>query len=206
MIYPDDFVNKIICGDCLEVMQQIPNNSIDLIYTDPPYPKKYLYLYEGMAKEAQRILKVGGSFISIIPHYALEKVMKDVSPYLKWRWIISMWQMGGQHPRMAMGVEVLWKPLGWWIKEKWINGRGFVVDGFINNPPDKKLDKWEQSEDWAEYALKFVFDEDAIVLDPLVGTGTLPVVMKRNNVNFIGIDVDQEKCKIARSRLNEMAR
>lgn len=37
MKYPDDFVNKIICGDCLEVMKSIPNNKIDLIVTDPPY-------------------------------------------------------------------------------------------------------------------------------------------------------------------------
>jgi len=30
-------VNKIICGDCLEVMKEIPDNFIDLIVTSPPY-------------------------------------------------------------------------------------------------------------------------------------------------------------------------
>jgi len=35
--YPDDFVNKIINDDCLEVMKDIPDKSIDLILTDPPY-------------------------------------------------------------------------------------------------------------------------------------------------------------------------
>lgn len=39
-IYPDDFINKIILGDCLEVMKDIPDNSIDLIITSPPYNKK----------------------------------------------------------------------------------------------------------------------------------------------------------------------
>lgn len=29
--------NKIIHGDCLEILKQIPDNSVDLIYTDPPY-------------------------------------------------------------------------------------------------------------------------------------------------------------------------
>jgi len=33
----DKFINKIILGDCLEVMKDIPNESIDLILTDPPY-------------------------------------------------------------------------------------------------------------------------------------------------------------------------
>jgi DNA modification methylase len=35
--YPDDFINKIICGDCLEVMKDIPDKSIDMILTDIPY-------------------------------------------------------------------------------------------------------------------------------------------------------------------------
>lgn len=40
MMFPDDFINKIICGDCLEIMKQIPNESIDLIITSPPYNLK----------------------------------------------------------------------------------------------------------------------------------------------------------------------
>ncbi len=38
--FPEDFLNKIICGDCLEVMRQIPSKSIDLIVTSPPYNLK----------------------------------------------------------------------------------------------------------------------------------------------------------------------
>ena len=37
MIYPNDFINKIICGDNLEVMQHIPDQSIDVVVTSPPY-------------------------------------------------------------------------------------------------------------------------------------------------------------------------
>src|SRR5208283_4941502 len=37
MKYPDDFINKIICGDCLNILPQIPNDSIDLAIIDPPY-------------------------------------------------------------------------------------------------------------------------------------------------------------------------
>lgn len=38
--FPQDFVNKIICGDCIEVMRQIPDESIDLVVTSPPYNLK----------------------------------------------------------------------------------------------------------------------------------------------------------------------
>lgn len=31
------YLNKIIHGDCLEVMKELPDKSIDLVLTDPPY-------------------------------------------------------------------------------------------------------------------------------------------------------------------------
>ena len=37
MKYPEDLINQVICGDCLEVMKKIDSNSIDLIITSPPY-------------------------------------------------------------------------------------------------------------------------------------------------------------------------
>ena len=37
MQYPNDFENKIICGDCIEIMKHIPDNSVDLVVTSPPY-------------------------------------------------------------------------------------------------------------------------------------------------------------------------
>lgn len=40
LCYPEDFVNKIICGDTLDVMRQMPDASIDLVVTSPPYNLK----------------------------------------------------------------------------------------------------------------------------------------------------------------------
>ena len=33
----ENWINKIVCGDCLDVMKNIPDNSIDSVVTDPPY-------------------------------------------------------------------------------------------------------------------------------------------------------------------------
>ena len=43
LTYPKDYIGKIICGDCLEIMKGIPDKSIDIVLTDPPYqsPAKY---------------------------------------------------------------------------------------------------------------------------------------------------------------------
>lgn len=40
MKYPEDFIDRVICGDSLEIMQKIPSESIDLIVTSPPYNLK----------------------------------------------------------------------------------------------------------------------------------------------------------------------
>lgn len=40
MKYPDDFVNKIICGDAVPVLRQIPDESVELVVTSPPYNLK----------------------------------------------------------------------------------------------------------------------------------------------------------------------
>jgi site-specific DNA-methyltransferase (adenine-specific) len=37
LVYPDDFVNKIILGDCLDIMPKIPDHIIDLVLCDLPY-------------------------------------------------------------------------------------------------------------------------------------------------------------------------
>lgn len=37
MNWPSDFINKIICGDNLSVMKKMPDESIDMVITSPPY-------------------------------------------------------------------------------------------------------------------------------------------------------------------------
>lgn len=36
----EEFLNRIVNGDCLEVLRQLPDNSIDLVVTSPPYNLK----------------------------------------------------------------------------------------------------------------------------------------------------------------------
>ena len=46
MNWPDDYINKIICGDCLEVMKGIPDGAVDLVVTDPPYGVRKLEAWD----------------------------------------------------------------------------------------------------------------------------------------------------------------
>ena len=63
--------NKIICGDCLGVMKDIPDRIVDLVVTSPPYDnlrdyKGYDFNFEGIAKELFRVIKVGGVVVWVV--------------------------------------------------------------------------------------------------------------------------------------------
>jgi len=38
--FPEDFIDKFICGDALDIMKQIPDGTVDLVVTSPPYNLK----------------------------------------------------------------------------------------------------------------------------------------------------------------------
>ena len=55
----------IECGDCLELLKNIPDNSIDLTITSPPYDDLRIYTggkfdFENIARELCRVTKEGG--------------------------------------------------------------------------------------------------------------------------------------------------
>ena len=70
-----DFINQIIQGDCEEILKEIPDNAIDLIFTSPPYADQRKNTYGGvkpddyvawfLPKTAQffRVLKPTGTFV-----------------------------------------------------------------------------------------------------------------------------------------------
>jgi len=69
----DKFLNKILCGDCLEVMPKIPADTMDSIVTDPPYELNFMgqkwdntgiSFNVEMWGEALRVLKPGGHLLA----------------------------------------------------------------------------------------------------------------------------------------------
>lgn len=84
-------INQILCGDALQVLTQLPDESVDLIFTSPPYanqrkqcyagtaPHEYVAWFMPIAVQLQRVLKPAGTFILNIK----ENVVKNErSPYV----------------------------------------------------------------------------------------------------------------------------
>src|SRR3989338_3182723 len=64
-------LNRIICGDAVDIMQSMPVDSIDLVVTSPPYDNLrsyngYSFDFEGMAKGLFRVMKKGGVIVWVV--------------------------------------------------------------------------------------------------------------------------------------------
>ena len=200
-------LDTIVPGGCLDVMRQMPDGCVDLVVTDPPYLKRLLYLYEHLANECPRIMKRGASLTTIVGHYALEKVMSLFKDKLKYRWIINMDQSDGPHPRMAMGIEVTWKPVLWYVKGAYPQGRGFIRDSFPVTGTDgqrKERHHWEQDASWAEYLIQKLSAPGDLVLDPFMGSGTTAVAAKKLGRHYFGCDINPDYVRMANERVAQV--
>jgi len=198
---------KLICGDSGEVLPRLSCDSVDLVFTDPPYPRKFKHTFQYLAEYCPKLMAKGASLVTITPHYLLEEVMDMFRGKLKYRWILDMDQESGKHARMAMGIEVLWKPMLWYVKDSYPSGRGFLRDKVSINGKagqEKKNHKWEQDLEWCMYYIQRLCPPGGLVLDPYVGSGTTAIACKLLGLNFIGIDNDKNAIETTIKRLEEM--
>ena len=67
----EDYLNTIINGNCVDVMSKLPDNSVDLVVTSPPYDnlrtyKGYTFPFENIVIELYRIIKDGGIVVWVV--------------------------------------------------------------------------------------------------------------------------------------------
>ena len=198
---------KLILGDCLDEMKKISNESIDLVITDPPYPKKYMYLWEPLFEQSARILVDRGNFISLCGHYQLPDVLDIGRKYLRFWWVLWMTQTRINR-LIGKGVAIKGKPGVWFLKNRRRDFKEYkfpfdTIHSNLNQDNEaKKLHKWGQSENWFEHYIQELTKPGEIVLDPFLGSGTTGVVCKRLDRNFIGIELDEKYFEIAKARIN----
>lgn len=75
----------------------------------------------------------------------------------------------------------------------------------FNSVPNSKgrLHPSQKPVDLLEYFIKTYTDENDMVLDFTMGSGSTGVACKNNNRDFIGIELDEEYFKIAKERIND---
>ena len=233
MNYPEDFLNKIIQGDCLEVMKEMPDKCVDLVVTSPPYnvgknnmtENKYgggddmtqVEYYVWTKKIIDELLRVSETIFYNIQMLSDNKrtVLSLLGEYKNYIKDIIVWNKNQVAPAIEPGVMnskfefiIIFsndRP----EKRKFTkaNFRGTfnnVMSG--KNASDNKFSN-EHKATFPIYLPRIIIenfsDEDSIILDPFFGLGTTAIACQETHRNFIGIEISPEYCKIAEERLRQ---
>jgi len=195
-------VNQIICGDCLDVMNDWPDNCVDLVLTDPPYGVGLDYdVYEDTEENWRKM------FLSLIPN-AKRVAGMTIMPSCQIKkmpfiyanhppdWLIC-WYKGSVGTAAYVGFND-WEPLLVYGKNK-----GVCMHDFLHCTP-RSFDNGHPCPkpiEWAEWLISRTTKAGDLILDPFCGSGTTCVAAKMLGRNYIGIDISEEYCQISRERI-----
>ena len=191
-------------GDFRKLAHCIEDNSVQLVFTDPPYDKESIELYRDAAAIAARILKPNGSFIAYSGQRHLPAVLSACSQYLNYWWTIAGVHGGGNQILNKLGIRCGWKPLVWFVKETRGDVQNVLAD-VVSGDREKDIHEWQQSEDEAAYYIDKLTTPDGTVVDFFAGAGTTIAAAQKLGRNWIAFEIDENSASRALQRLQQEA-
>lgn len=202
-------LNKIYLGDCLEVMKEIPDKSIDLVLTDPPYglgrnnhennksrfkladptdfgivdwdnsPPGNKYFKE-MIRISKNQIIFGGNFFNLPPSSC---------------WIVWDKDRSGDFA----DCELAWTSFPSAVRKV-----KFRWNGMLQENMAKKEERYHPTQKPVEL-FKWILEKYSkpgeIICDPFLGSGTTAIACMKLQRQFIGIEKEPKYYEIALSRI-----
>ena len=208
------WIDKIICGNSLELIKKLPDEIIDLILTDPPYGIKKkgiknsedLKTFYSILPECYRVLKKDGFFITFFSTKLLPEIFKENPFSYYWQFILNC-PLGSVHSPIGfskyMSCFIFKKgnpKIIKWNRDIFNDTPSKMVEpdeGFINHPSPKP-------KSFIIELLKMFSNEEDIILDPFIGSGSTALACYICNRKFIGFEIEKEYCNLANERLEKL--
>lgn len=196
---PDEFKNQIVTGDARVLSERIPDESVDLVFTDPVYDR--IDDYRWLAETAGRVLKPEGELLAYYGQYYFTETILALSKFLRVRWPLTEKKIGGSAYMWVYNLSNEVKPLLWCTK----NGirQGMHRIDFVYAKPEgrERNHKWHKGRGKVTKWMLHYSRPFDIVLDFFCGGGTIPAVCKMLGRHYIGFEIDPATAELARERV-----
>lgn len=204
---------RIIVGDCLEELRKLPDKSVELLLTDPPYglniASKGTLSIKGASSKKREFAKSDWDTFAPTKEY-FDEMLRVSRNHIIWGgnyfahmlpptqcWLV-WWKKDGLPRGTFADCELAWtsfKKPALVYNSRW---HGFIRDSKeerVAHPTQKALDVMR----WCveEFSVK-----GDTILDPFLGSGTTLVACSQLGRSGVGFDVSEEYAAIARERLS----
>jgi site-specific DNA-methyltransferase (adenine-specific) len=221
--YEDLGTAALVKGDCLEVLAGVPDDSIDMILTDPPYGMSFVSNFRGdkydkiandntlewlepFVAELFRVAKDDTAHYMFCSYHHIDKFKQAIEKYFKLKNIL-VWEknntsMGDLRGDFAPKVEfVLFFHKG----RRLIEGKRdpnifkFARTGNNFHPTEKPVDM-------LRYLMTKFSSPGDLILDPFMGSGSTGVAAVEEGRRFLGVELVEEYFTTADRRVLESIR
>lgn len=209
-------LNQIICGDALHVLKQLPDKSIDLVVTDPPYGDNIAYgVYNrtiagnehplvalAVMAECYRLLKAntaaymfcGARHLGFLRSFFQSYTKYAIRDVVIWDKMLRGQGHGFRHQHECILVLEKGKPR--YRIPGLPNVLRFQRTRAVQHPHEKPVAL-------IETLIQQSSNEWGTVLDPFLGSGTTAVAACGLNRHYLGVELDPGYYQIAKTRLQQ---
>ena len=209
---------NLLHGDCFDLLKDIPDESVDMVLTDPPYgmnfqsghrKSKYekikgdsnLDWLDDFVNEIYRVSKPNTAHYVFCSFHHIDKFKQAIERKFKIKniltWVKNNTSMGDLKGDFAPKTEFI---IFFHKGRRLINGkRDPNVLEFKRTR--NELHPTQKPVDMTEYLIGKFSDEGDLILDPFMGSGTTGVACLNINRKFIGMELDDDYFKIASGRI-----
>lgn len=191
-------------GDFREIGDDlVADDSLDLIFTDPPYDEESVPLYGDLAEFAAAKLRPGGWCLAYSGQQFLPDVLDGMREHLTYGWCFAVGHSGGDLRFRKYKVTNHWKPVVGFYKEPLDAWWTDWFSDWTTGGKEKADHAWQQAVSEAEHFISALCPAGGIVCDPFCGSGTTLLAAKQYDLRWIGFDQDEDAVQTALERLAE---
>ena len=191
-------------GDFRYRCSEIPDSSVDVVFTDPLYSKDALPTWYDLGEIASKKLKPGGILLAYSGVLYLPQIHKMLGEHLEYLWTAAIQHTGNIKLVRAVQIHQAWKPILIYNKpplQKYWNPFMDMVSG----GQEKEHHQYEQAVGEALHYIKVFCPKNGVLWDPMMGSGTTIIAGLEANLGLtcIGCEIDKAAYATAEKRVKQ---